>query len=334
MANCLLNFQSSYSGGGLKRLVEFASYFNDRGGATFVVHPNALRYLNKFSRNIYVVERPSSFMRFFNRADFVLRDDIVRENWDVYYSYGVPLYKNIIARKRVVHISNVLPFVLGLYGYNFLEWLKFKLIFLNTIKTIDDATHVSAESKFTLSLIRRWHRCAEIHSQNGSNDEFESAKQLFPIKDNTAIVLGTHKHKDLMSSLAVFDYLLYDNPDLKLLVIGAKKGVPKALVSRSNVKILGVRSRKEVLNYLKASRYYISATRIENSFNAASEGIYFADISYVSSIPPHLELLEGLHFSEVTIPGSKVLMLEVKRDDLKTANLKMWSDVADDIFVN
>ena len=46
--NFLFNFSSSYSGGGLKRLLAFSEWFNKNGGANFIVHDN---YLKRHEKN-------------------------------------------------------------------------------------------------------------------------------------------------------------------------------------------------------------------------------------------------------------------------------------------
>lgn len=332
MNNILLNFQSSYSGGGLKRLIEFSKYFNDTGGATFVVHPYAVRYLSGYDKNVYVVVQISVFDRLINRCSFESHPSLRSVEWDVYYSYGVPVYKSILANKKIMHVSNVLPFVWGRYGYGFLDWLKFKLISFYIIKSFPHCTHVSAESKYSLALLRKWHGCDEILSQNGSDEELSFDPSAFLLKNKSAIVLGTHIHKDLISSLAVFDFLLCSNPGMKLYVIGAEKSIPDSLRKRSDVVILGVKDRLFISKLLMSSYYYISTTRIENSFNAASEGVFLAEESYISKIPPHLELLNGFKYTEIKIKGCEELLLKISRGDVKSTNLKSWREIAKSTF--
>ena len=47
--NFIFNFWSSYSGGGLNRLLALAEWFNERGGANFIVQENLNGKLDNFS---------------------------------------------------------------------------------------------------------------------------------------------------------------------------------------------------------------------------------------------------------------------------------------------
>ena len=79
--------------------------------------------------------------------------------------------------------------------------------------------------------------------------------------------------------------------------------------------------------FLKKTKYYISTTLVENSFNAASEGIFFADESYISNIGPHRELLENEAFEKVTIPNISDSVMRVKSVDLVGRNIKSWDHI-------
>jgi hypothetical protein len=74
-------------------------------------------------------------------------------------------------------------------------------------------------------------------------------------------------------------------------VIGDAKHVPGWLCRRPEVMIRGSLERPVVIDILRRSRIYISATHIENSYNAAAEGAFLAEESFISDIPPHRELL-------------------------------------------
>ena len=79
--------------------------------------------------------------------------------------------------------------------------------------------------------------------------------------------------------------------------------------------------------YLKKAKYYISTTKIENSFNSAAEGIIFADESYISDIGPHRELLKNENYEVLSMPNLSNRVLKVHRKDIKGKNLKLWSEI-------
>jgi hypothetical protein len=87
-----------------------------------------------------------------------------------------------------------------------------------------------------------------------------------------------------------------------------------------------------VIACLRRSRFYISTTFIENSYNAAAEGAFMADESYISDIGPHRELLMGMSYEAVRVPDVSRPLLHVKRQDLTGANLKNWQAVVVDML--
>jgi glycosyltransferase involved in cell wall biosynthesis len=154
---------------------------------------------------------------------------------------------------------------------------------------------------------------------------YNSAKQ--EKKEKIAVVLGTYRYKALEDSYAVFEMLRAKDDQLKLMIIGDDKKVPKSLRTNPNIILMGSLPRDKVVDYLRQSEFYISTTYIENSYNAASEGIFFAKESYISDIAPHRELVTGLHFEEVSIPNLNRSLLHLKREEISPVNLKTWDNV-------
>jgi len=115
-------------------------------------------------------------------------------------------------------------------------------------------------------------------------------------------------------------------------LIGNKSGIPTQLMNNKDVVSTGVIQQGEVIEFLKKTKYYISTTLIENSFNAASEGIVFADESYISDIAPHRELLENEVFEQVSIPHACNSVLRVKREDITGKNLKSWDSIISELI--
>ena len=110
-------------------------------------------------------------------------------------------------------------------------------------------------------------------------------------------------------------------------MVGDKNSIPKHFINNNNVTLKGVINQNEVIELLKKTKYYISTTKIENSFNAAAEGIIFADESYISDIGPHRELLKNEHYEVLTVPNLSNRILKVNSNDIKGKNLKLWSDI-------
>jgi len=168
---------------------------------------------------------------------------------------------------------------------------------------------------------------------NGSDDELaylqEGSRQP---KDNIATVVGTYTYKALEDSYRVFRMLKMANSELKLMIIGASADVPRSLQEDPDVVLRGALPRPEVIACLRRTRFYISTTYIENSYNAAAEGAFIADESYVSDIGPHRELLMGMKYEEVRVADVSRPLLHVRQESLTGANLKSWHTVVSEMM--
>jgi hypothetical protein len=328
----LFNFSASYIGGGYKRVYEYVKYFNDIGGANFILHPNCLKLKEQFPLNTYFFIEQTIFDRIFKDGKYL--HDIIKRIEDIqfYYSYSIPIYTKV-AKVNWYHISNILPLVSFKYPLNLIDHLKMFLIGVRIKKYFYNADIISAESIYTLSLVNEKHKSKLFLSVNGGDDEIYNSKNLYlSNKLNLAVIIGTYKYKAIKDSYNIFIKLKNDNPYLKLIIIGNEKYLPKFLFNRTDIIIKGLLTRENVFQILSTARYYISTTLIENSYNAASEGIFFADESYISDIPPHRELLENIKFENVKFENSQRNFLFVNRKSCSTNNLKLWKSVIEDMI--
>lgn len=328
----VFNFSASFSGGGFKRLYAYAKWFNQNGGAWFLIHANCCALINEFPNNNFTIANQSRVQRLFNDCGYL--DKIQKEigTPDLYYSYGIPIYYKF-GRVNWFHLSNVLP--LGVKGVPLSLFDKAKLSYLgkrirSSYRNVDI---ISAESNFSLSLIKPNHFINSFLSVNGSDDEILlQDKMLTEGKEPTAVVVGTYRYKAIKDSYFIFNLLRQKDSGLKLIIIGDKKKIPKKIRQDINVIAIGVVSQSEVINYLRRTKYYISTTCIENSYNAASEGIFFAEESFISDIGPHRELMTNMQFDSVFISKIKRHMLHVKKENISSKYLKTWSTVVSEML--
>lgn len=325
--NYLFNFAVSYLGGGFKRLYEYARWFNENGGAYFIIHSRCEYLKKEFPNNKFIVSNQPKFQRIFNDCSYL---DAIRNEIgipDLYYSYGIPIYSSF-GKLNWFHLSNVLSLTQVGISLSLTDRLQLSFLGLKIKNNFRNADVISAESECSLGLIDKKFVDKLFLSVNGSDDEirFFNSKKL-KNKENIATVLGTYSYKRLKDSFSIFEMLKKNHKELKLLIIGNKDNIPKELLKNKNVIALGLLSRKEVLEILIKTKFYISTTQIENSYNAASEGVFFADESYISDIGPHRELLGNIPFNNVKIPISGLSVLHVKHDDLTTIKLKKWNQV-------
>ena len=326
----LFNFSVSYSGGGLKRLSEYAKWFNNNGGAHFIIHKNCSYLIKRYENNKYHLVHQTKLSRFFNDCAYLKK--IVKENgpFDLYYAYGIPLYEKI-AVVNWFHLSNVLPLVYKSVPIPLLR--KFELVYLGSkIKAnIGKAEVISAESNYSIDLIRplKSSKSEFVVSHNGGDDELLNTKAIRDQRENIVVVVGTYSYKRIMDSYLVYKHLKKKILGLQLIIIGKQYNISSLLQNNADIKLTGNISRKEVVNYLKKARFYVSNTLIENSYNAASEGVFLAEESYISDIPPHRELLSNIEFKLCHIDGLKLPMIYLKREDIANLNIDSW-----DVVVN
>jgi len=334
MANYLLfNFSVSHSGGGYKRLFEYSKVINTQGGAHFIIHPNCQSLIKLFPNNHYHVVQQVLLKRIFEDCKYL--KPIIQHLGvpDVYYSYGIPIYYKV-GVVNWFHLSNVLPLASKGISSGFLSHLKVMELGRRIRKNLSNASVISAESQFSLKVLGSKHMQRHFLSVNGADDEIKvlvENKQYEKL--NRAVVVGTYKYKALTDSYQVFKELQKTtNGDLKLVIIGPEKGISRKLTGDENIIIRGLLSREEVIECLQTARFYISTTQIENSYNAASEGIFFASESYISNIGPHQELLAGKPHSLVSIPNVEPLLIKVKRDEVNGDNLLTWAQVVEQMM--
>lgn len=329
----LFNFAASRSGGGFKRLTEYAKWFNGNGGAWFVIHPSCKDMIDKFPKNQYFLANISRFKRVFDDCSYLsaIKDKIGKP--DLYYSYGIPVYYRF-GKVNWFHLSNILPlYSEGISISLFDKFIRYTILRHKIKKNYKNADIISAESKNSLTFIDVDESEKLFLSVNGSDDELQLLKNKSMLKKKCiATVIGTQPYKGLIDSLRVFDMLRKKSNDLELIVIGSEKQVPNELLLNKNVTLTGVINQKDVIRYLKKTKYYISSTCIENSFNAASEGIFFAEESFISDIGPHRELLMNEKYEYIPISHIKKPMIHVKRDNIVGKNLKSWNDVIADVI--
>jgi hypothetical protein len=283
--------------------------------------------LEEFANVRFFVARQSRIQRLYDDCGYL--PAITRETGqpDLYYAYGIPLYFRC-ARVNWFHLSNVLP--LGTMAIPLPRLERWKAAFLGRrIRAgLERADVISAESQNSLNMLGTAMSRKLFVSVNGSDDEIAQLRSTdSSATENVATVVGTTAYKALDDSYRVFEMLRMGNSDLKLAMIGNPEWVPRSIRGKAGLVAFGVLSRAAVMDYLRKSRYYISTTCVENSYNAAAEGMFLAEEAYVSDIGPHRELLAGERFDEVSVPGVKRTLLKVRRHELSGINLKSWDTV-------
>ena len=329
MNKYLFNFSVSPIGGGYKRAIEFVKAANNIGGCYFILHPVCKNFQIIYPNNKYYFINQNKISRLFFDTYYLYK--ILNEigELDLYYSYGIPIY-NKIAKTNWFHLSNVLPFYYNKMQLAFFEKLKMCILLYKIKKNLNNTDIISAESNFSLNILKKISSNLNlILSPNGNDDEIEYFNKPM-LKENIAIILGTYKYKSLDISFKVFQSIQIYNPYVKLLIIGNQDHIPLYIKNNKNVQCLGLLNRQDVLKYLKICKYYITTTKLENSYNAAAEGAYFAEESFISDIEPHIELFQNIEYNLISIDNFNLIHIE--KNKLNLNNLFKWNYLFDQII--
>ena len=327
--NYLFNFSSSYTGGGLKRLIAYIEWFNKKGGAHFIVNEKLRGKLDDFSRNTYHYISITHFQKLINTQKYV--DVVIKEmdRCEFYYSYNIPIKTNL-AQIKWFHLSNVLPFI-SMSKFNIPYRRRIELWWLGIIvrQGFRYSDFISAESRFSLQLLNQESNKKLLVSPNGADQEISliSSFSSNNIVKNIAVVIGTYHHKNLIDSYKIYRYLKVNNNDLKLVIIGDIDTVPLSIKNDPQVELKGVIDHDKTMNVLYNARVYINTSKIENSWNAASEGVFLANESFISKIPPHCELLQDSKIKFLNHLGTFHPIMHISQDNLNTHKLETWDEI-------
>jgi len=321
----LFNFSSSYTGGGLKRLLSFSEWFDCHDGALFIVNERSKLHLLKYKNNTYFYINLSKFKKALNSHKYLI--DIVNSHGVpyMYYSYGIPIPCKI-GSINWFHLSNVLPLISHSgYGLTLKRSLELKWLGKLFKKNYENAEVLSAESNYSLNLLPSSSKYTRIVSPNGSDKEVELFDQTRQYKvKNIAVVVGTFFYKDLRASYRVFVKLKEAHKELKMVIIGISSMIPSEIVSDKNIVVTGEITHKGVISLLSTAKFYINTSKVENSWNSASEGVLLANESYISRIEPHFELVKSIANSSYVFDGN---VIHVKRKNISVEKLMVWSDI-------
>jgi len=328
MNNYLFNFAASHTGGGYKRLYEYSKWFNENRGACFIINIKSSNLIDEFKNNKYFTVHENLFQRVFNDCAYLktIINEIGKPKF--YYSYGIPIY-NKIAEINWFHLNNVLPLVPYKIPMSFYYRLKFIYLGSKIRNGFKYSDIISAESNSSLGLINSKYNSKLFLSVNGSNEEIDYFNSgIIHKKEDIALVIGTYWYKALKDAFSIYKMLSKKESKLKLVIIGNDKTIPLNIRKNNNVEIINkFLDRIEFISYLRKCKYYISATLIENSSNANSEGIFFAEESFISDIGPHRELLKNIDFEYVSIPNINRPIIHLVRKNINGSNLKSWNDI-------
>ena len=309
----------------------YSTWFNEHGGASFIVNDRLDAISEQYPVNKYFFLRQSRFSKFVNYSKQLNNIIAVTGEIDLYYSYGIPLSCNT-GRVNWFHLSNVLPLTKEAIPIPLKRRLEMRLLGVLINSCLKYADVISAESDTSIGLFDKLFSKNLFVSVNGSDDEINFINNGVGVSlnidtENIAVAVGTYYYKCIDDVYKVYCHLRKLNQSLRLIIIGDKKYIPSHVVKDPRVVATGVLSQAEVCDFIHRSKYYITSTIIENSYNAASEGAFLSRESFISDIGPHRELLKGANIERLDNLGTRVEVLHAKSEDLDLKNLKSWDQV-------
>ena len=331
----LFNFSSYYSGGGLRRLIESASWFDMNEGAQFIINKKALSAVKKYSKkNVYHLVSPTRLERLINDGGYInsILQNINKP--DVYFSYGIPIPFNI-GKENWFHISNATSLMTEKIDLPFKRKIEMSFLKKRILRSLRFVQIVSGESKYTLNLLRHNINLEDkdifFHVFPNGFSQTELGKDIKKdrFKEYYAITIGTYRYKQISLACDMFQSLKRKNPKLeKFIIIGNKKEIPRKVLKNHFLEVDDFDDRERLIKLLSNAEYYISASQIENSSIAALEGLIFSKNVVLSDIPSHRELLEDNNFEVIYEEKSKARFLMAKNNpDNKIEEKYSWDQV-------
>ncbi|PIP92426.1 MAG: hypothetical protein COW00_00865 [Bdellovibrio sp. CG12_big_fil_rev_8_21_14_0_65_39_13] len=301
----LFNFSSSYVGGGFKRLKAYLNWYNENHlqyKSIFIINKR-IAYLELQFPNvtIYTVN-PSKFARFFC-DDYYLNRILKNHNAiDVYFAYGFPVYRRL-AKLNWFHLSNLLPLKTELTCKTSFERLKMKLLAHRIKRSLPKIDIFSAESPSSIKIsIDSWADTTipEKYCLENGIDEYLMESDTDPcLKAQYAISIGTKYYKRIDKVIEIFKVLNSSYSELEFKIIGPSLGQNKFNRYGLDIEFIDNLPQLAVYSILRQTKFFVSASSVENSPNSLLEAILLAEKCIISDIPAHRDLLKRLGVDKI-----------------------------------
>lgn len=334
----LFNFSSSSVGGGLLRTLETVKWFDNNSGAYFILN-------NKIKSDVFIYNKKNKYFfisdnkikRIFFEGSYIPK--IVEEigQPDVYFSYGIPVFNNI-GKINWFHISNALTITTNKISLRLETRIKMLILKKRIVRSLNFIDIVTGESEFSIKLLekeasKRNLKCYYDILPNGYDKSLIN-KILSQKKnkiDKYAVTVGTYKYKKIGITHKLFNQIRELNNLRKLIIVGPARNLPRSVVKDRSVEIKPSLSREDLLNLLYNAEYYISASQIENSSNAALEALLLCDKIVLSNIPSHNEMLRSFKTKKIFLDNSN-LEFDVLENINKNIDAISWAEVSKKLF--
>ncbi len=335
----LFNFSSSWVGGGLVRTIETVKWFDNNCGACFIINDKIKSDISRYDKkNKYFFVSDNKINRIFFEGSYIPKIVEKIGKPDVYFSYGIPVFNNI-GKINWFHISNALTLKTNKISLHLKTRIKMLILKKRIIKSIKFTHIVTGESEFSINLLKdeaskRNLKCHYDVLPNGY-DKSLIKKTLNKEKnkiDKYAITVGTYKYKKIEIALKLFHQIREIKNLKKFVVVGQVNNLPLSILKDKFVEVKPKLPREDLFNLLYNSEYYISASQIENSSNAALEALFLTKNIILSNIPSHNEMLRNFKTKNIYLNNSKLSFISLENININEIDAVPWIDISKKLF--
>lgn len=335
----LFNFSSSCVGGGLIRTIETVKWFDNNMGAYFIINYRIKNEISKYNKkNKYFFVSDNKIKRLFSDGYYIPKiiDEIGRP--DIYFSYGIPVF-NDIAKINWFHISNALTLKTDKISLPLKTRVKMLILKKRIIESIKFTDIATGESEFSINLLKgelnkRNLKCYYDVLPNGYDISLieNVLNEDREISTKYAVTIGTYKYKKIKIALKLFHQIRESNDLEKFVIVGPINNLPKSILKDKFVEVQPNLPREDLFNLLYNAEYYISASQIENSSNAALEALLLSKNIILSNIPSHKEMIKNFKTKKITLNNYEFDFINLKNINNSKINTISWIDVSKKLF--
>ncbi len=336
----LFNFSSSWVGGGLIRTLETVKWFDNNMGAYFIINDRIENEVSKHSKNNkYFFISDNKVKRLFSDGYYIPKIIATIGKPDIYFSYGIPVF-NDIAKINWFHISNALTLKTQKISLPLKTRIQMLILKKRIIKSIKYTNIATGESKFSVNLLKDEAKKRNLHCHYDVLPNGYDTSLIQDVLNNKrdelskyAITIGTFKYKKIKIALELFHEIRKTNNLKKFIIVGAHNNLPKSVLIDKYVEFKSTISREDLFTLLYNAEYYISASQIENSSNAALEALLLSKNIILSNIPSHNEMLRNFKTKKLVLNNTnKSFMILENNNNNNKIDAIPWADICKKLF--
>lgn len=308
----VFDFSSSGSGGSLKRIQAYIDFFKKAEfKVIFLINKKALVSLNGLESVDYLVIEKSILSKLLCNQSHL---NFIKEKPKCYFSYGFPISKKV-GLMNWFHISNALPLNINIKYLDLFTFFKMIIVRFQYKFFCKTPDVVSGESRYTLKAYsdKIDPNIKTVLLENGSSYNL-NLKNNQSDSFRYALVVGTESYKRLFLAYKVFMSIKKTYKLKKIIIVGKLSWINCILKLNKNIITFNNPTKEEYISLISNSTFFISSSYVENSSNAALDGILFARYTILSDIPSHNEMLAAHKTKKILINKYRFILFKKSKN--------------------